>query len=146
MKKYLPSSLLLIGTVVAAAVAAPPRWTPPTEAKPQGRARVCLYHVAPGRHLDFLKWQAAQDEVAKEAGVPVPQVYAHMDGDSWDYLLLSPVTTPEQDKKLDEIAKGKGLKVGMSASLEFRALVASHTDTLAAGPLTAKELVAMAQE
>jgi hypothetical protein len=63
----------------------------------------------------------------------------------WDSL-LSPVTTPEQDKKLDEIAKGKGLKVGVPASLEFRALLASHTDTLVAGPLTAKDLVAMALE
>ena len=145
MRYRLSSSLLVVVSLSAWAVAAPPRVTP-QEGKPQGRARISLYHVAPGRHLDFLKWQAAQDEVAKEAGVPVPQVYAHLDGDSWDYLLLSPVTTPEQDKKLDEIAKGKGLKIGVPASLEFRALVASHTDTLVAGPLTAKELVAMAQE
>jgi hypothetical protein len=141
--RYVLSSLLL--AVGALASAAPPRWTQ-QEAKPQGRARISIYRIVPGRHLDFLKWQAAQDEVAKEAGVPVPQVYAHLDGDSWDYLLVSPVTTPEQDKKLDEIAKGKGLKIGVPASLEFRGLVASHTDTLVAGPLTAKELVAMAQE
>jgi hypothetical protein len=140
--RYVLSSLLLGAS--AAALAAPPRWT--HEAKPQGRAKIAIYHVAPGRHLDFLKWQAAQDEVAKEAGVPVPQVYAHLDGDSWDYLLVGPVTTPEQDKRLDEIAKGKGLKTGVAASLEFRALLASHTDTLVAGPLTAKDLVGMALE
>ena len=140
--RYLLSSLLLAVGAVAAAAA--PRWT--QEAKPQGRARISIYRVAPGRHLDFLKWQAAQDEVAKEAGVPAPQLFAHLDGDNWDYLLVSPVTTPEQDKKLDEVAKGRGLKVGVPASLEFRALVASHTDTLVAGPLTAKELVAMALE
>jgi hypothetical protein len=145
MRHLLPSTLLVVVSLSAVVLAAPPRWTQ-SEAKPQGRFRISLYHLAPGRHLDYLKWQAAQDEVAKEAGVPVPQIYAHLDGDSWDYLLLSPVTTPEQDKKLDEIAKGKGLKIGVPAALEFRGMVASHTDTLAAGPLTAKELVALAQE
>ena len=142
MRHLLSSTLLALGA--AAALAAPPRIV--QEGKAQGRARISLYRCAPGRQLDFLKWQAAQDEVAREAGVAVPQVYAHLDGDSWDYLLVSPVTTPEQDKKLDEIAKGRGLKIGVPAALEFRALVASHTDTLAAGPLQARDLVAMAQE
>jgi hypothetical protein len=140
--RYARAFLLL--AVGATAMAAPPRIT--QDAKPQARARVSIYRVAPGRQLDFLKWQAAQDDVAREAGVPVPQVYAHVDGDSWDYLLIQPVTTPEQDKKLDEIAKGKGLKVGVPSWLEFRSLVASHTDTLSIGPLTAKELLAQAQE
>src|SRR5262245_57357763 len=142
MRHLLCTALLLAATLASAS---PPRLVV-SETKPEGRARISLYRVAPGRHLDFLKWQAAQDEVAKEAGVPAPQVYAHLDGDSWDYMLVSPVTTPEQDRKLDAIAKSKGLKVGMPAMLEFRALLASHTDTLAAGPLSARELVEMARE
>jgi len=126
-----------------ALAAAAPRWTQRDDKGP-GRARITLYHVAPGKHLDFLKWMAAQDEVSKEAGVPTVQLYAHIDGDSWDYLGLAPVTTPEQEKKLDEIAVKKGLKIGLPASLEFRQLLASHTDTFAAGPTTAAELVAQA--
>jgi hypothetical protein len=109
-----------------------------------GRARITIYHILPGKHLDFLKWMAAQDEVAREAGIPAVQLYAHIDGDSWDYVGLAPVTTPEQDKKLDDIAAKKGLKTGVPASLEFRQLVASHTDTFAAGPTSASELVAQA--
>ena len=138
MKRF-PSVVLL--AICAFAVAAP-RWVP--DKTGPARARITIYHIVPGRQLDFLKWMAAQDEVAKEAGIPTVQLYAHVDGDSWDYVGVAPVTTPEQDKKLDEIATRKGLKVGVPASLEFRQLVASHTDTFAAGPMSAAELVAQA--
>lgn len=128
---------------ICALAAAAPRWTPQDKKEP-GRARITIYHVAPGKHLEFLRWMAAQDEVAKEAGVPTVQLYAHIDGDSWDYLGLAPVTTLEQDKKLDEIAGKRGLKTGLPASLEFRQLLASHTDTFAAGPTSAADLVTQA--
>ena len=134
------SALLVTACALAAAA---PRWTPKDNKDP-GRARISIYHVAPGKHLDFLKWMAAQDEVAKEAGVATVQLYAHIDGDSWDYVGIAPVTTPEQDKKLDEIAARKGQKTGLPASLEFRQLLASHTDTFAAGPTSASDLVAQA--
>lgn len=139
MKKW--GSALLVAACALAAAA--PRWTPQDKKEP-GRARITIYHVAPGKHLEFLRWMAAQDEVAKEAGVPTVQLYAHIDGDSWDYLGLAPVTTLEQDKKLDEIAGKRGLKTGLPASLEFRQLLASHTDTFAAGPTSAADLVTQA--
>ena len=100
--------------------------------------------MAPGKHLEYLRWQAAQDEVSKAAGVAPPQIYVHVDGADWDYLVIFPLTTAEQDKQMDEIARSRGLKIGFPASLEFRQLVASHTDTLAAGPTTAAELVTAA--
>jgi hypothetical protein len=134
-------SLFLVAACALAAAA--PRWTPQDKKDP-GRARITIYHVAPGKHLDFLKWMSAQDEVAREAGVPTVQLYAHIDGDSWDYVGIAPVTTPEQDKKLDEIAGKKGLKTGVPGSIEFRQLLASHTDTFAAGPTSAAELLAQA--
>ena len=139
MRRY--GSLFLLAACAFAAAA--PRWTPQDKKDP-GRARITIYHVAPGKHLDFLKWMAAQDEVAREAGVPTVQLYAHIDGDSWDYLGIAPVTTLEQDKKLDEIAAKKGLRTGVPGSIEFRQLLASHTDTFAAGPTSASELVAQA--
>jgi len=138
MKRSAVFALLALGWLALAA----PRWA---QDKPEpGRARISIYHVAPGRHLDFLKWLAAREEVAKEAAVPAAQVYAHLDGDSWDYLMIWPVTTPEQDRKLDDVAARRGLKTGFAASLEFRQLLASHSDTFAAGPMTAAELVAAA--
>ena len=138
MKRSAALALLALGWLALAA----PRWA---QDKPEpGRARISIYHVAPGRHFDFLKWLAAREETAKEAGIPAAQVYAHLDGDSWDYLMIWPVTTPEQDRKLDDVAARRGLKTGFAASLEFRQLLASHSDTFAAGPMTAAELVAAA--
>jgi len=109
-----------------------------------GRVRVCIYRIAPGKHLDFLKWMAMREEVAKEAGVPLADIYTHLDGDAWDFVAIGPATTPEQDKKMDEIAARKGWKTGFPAALEFRQFLAWHTDTFAVGPMTAAELVAQA--
>ena len=66
-----------------------------------------MYRIAAGRHLDFLKWMAAQDEVSKEAGLAAVQLYAHMNGDDWDFIGIAPVTTPEQEKLADEIAAAR---------------------------------------
>jgi hypothetical protein len=105
---------------------------------------VAIHQVAPGKHLDFLKWMAANDAIAKEAGVPGGQIYVHTNGDSWDYLVITPVLSDAQDAKVEEITKKRGQKTGFAASLEFRTFIAHHTDTHAMGPLTAAELVAMA--
>jgi hypothetical protein len=137
MKRW-PAALVAVSSLVLAA----PRWTP--DKQEPGRARVSTYRAAPGRQLDLLKWIAAREEVNREAGVPAAQVYAHLDGADWDYLVLWPVTTPDQDRKSDDLAAKKGLKIGFAASLEFRQLLASHSDTFAAGPMTAAELVASA--
>jgi hypothetical protein len=136
MKRW-PAALVAVSSLILAA----PRWTPESKQDP-GRARISTYHAAPGRQLELLRWIAAREEVNKEAGLPAAQVYAHLDGADWDYLVVWPVTTPEQDKKADELATKKGLKTGFAASLEFRQLLASHSDTFAAGPMTAAELVA----
>ncbi|MBA2566150.1 MAG: hypothetical protein H0V09_12140 [Gemmatimonadetes bacterium] len=106
---------------------------------------VSLYHVAPGKHLDFLKWQAEREALGKEAGAPAPQWYVHTDGDSWDYLSI--VEEPEAarqaelDDKLEVAARRKGLTTGFAAGLEFRQFIASHTDSRALGAFTAQQLV-----
>lgn len=138
MKRWAALALVVVGSLALAA----PRWA--QDKSEPGRARISIYRVAPGRHLELLKWLAAHEEVAKEGGVPAAQLYAHVDGDNWDYLVIWPVTTPEQDRKLDEISARKGLKTGFAASLEFRQFLASHSDTFAAGPMTAAELVVAA--
>jgi hypothetical protein len=139
MKRLGSLGLLL---AVALAVAAP-RWSA-DDKKESRRARITIYRIAPGRQLDFLKWMAAQDEVAKEAGIATVQLYAHLDGDAWDYVGIGPVTTPEQEKKADEVAARKGFKTGFPAALEFRQFIAWHTDTYAVGPTSAADLLALA--
>jgi hypothetical protein len=139
MKRLLSTALLLLVAVGAGAA----RWT--HQKTDVGRIRISIYHVAPGKQLDFLRFWAAQNEIAKEAEIPPVELYAHIEGDSWDYVLLRPVTTPEQDKALDEIAVKRGVKTGVPASLAFRELLTSHTDTLAAGPMSPENLLKAAQ-
>lgn len=111
----------------------------------QPHALITIYRIAPGKHLDFLKWMAETEAIAKEAGVPAGQFYAHTDGDSWDYLNVGPDLTKEQQAKVDEITKKRGRKTGFAASLEFRSYVASHTDTFVVGPVSAADLAASAK-
>ncbi len=131
--------------VVAGLAVAAPRWSDSKPGQP-ARARISIYRVAAGKQLDFIRWMAAQDEINKEAGIGPVQIYTHINGDDWDFIGIAPVTTPEQDRLADEIAARKGLKTGLPASLEFRDLVASHSDTFAAGPMTAAELLAQASK
>jgi hypothetical protein len=133
------AALLLSGIPVARAQAAAPA------VKEPGRAIIRIYRIAPGKQLDFLKWMAENDAIAKEAGVPATVLYAHTDGDSWDYLDIAPDLTEAQQTKVDDVTKKHGRKVGFPASLEFRTFVSSHTDTKVLGPMTAADLVAAAK-
>jgi len=122
------------GTIVYAQASAP---EPP-------RARVALYRAAPGQHVALLKWFAAQNRAAQAAGVPIGQLYAHTDGDSWDYLAIDPVTTDAQDKAVDAAAKKMGMPTGPGQALELRKYIAMHTDTFAIGPVTPEQYLALA--
>src|SRR6476619_463841 len=98
---------LASGTIVYAQAGSP---EPP-------KARVALYRAAPGQQVALLKWLAAQDRAAQAAGVPIGQLYAHTDGDSWDYLAVDPVTTPAQDAAIEAAQKKMGLGTGPAQSL-----------------------------
>ena len=106
-----------------------------------GTAIVSIYRVAPGKHRAFLKWMADREAAAVEAGAPATKWYRHLDGDSWDYIAIAPDHDDAIDSKADAIAKQRGLTIGVRSSLELRELMASHTDTYVAGPMTAAEMV-----
>ena len=108
---------------------------------PAPKAVISIYHVAPGKQLDFLKWMAAREALDKEAGVTATQWYVHLTGDSWDYVGISPDIDDATADKVDAMARERGLTAGPQASIEFRTMVASHTDTIAIGPRTAAELL-----
>ena len=133
--------LLAAALVALAMIAAMPQSAAATE---PGTVLIGIYRVAPGKHIDFLKWQAARDAVDKQAGVAQGQWYAHTDGDSWDYLSIGPVLSDAQQKKVDDATRAKGMTTGFKASIEFRKFIGSHTDTYAVGPMTVTELSAMA--
>jgi hypothetical protein len=107
---------------------------------------VSIYRIAPGKHLAFLKWMAAQDAAAASAGVPATQWYRHLDGDSWDYVAIAPAMDDAMTQKADAAARSHGLSTGMKSGLELRELMAYHTDTYAAGPSTAAQLVQEASQ
>ena len=113
-------------------------FTAPALAADPGKAIVSLYHVAPGHQVDFLKWLDQQDRISVAAGIAKSQLYAHTDGDSWDYMVIYPVLTEAQDKATDDAAKRMGLNP-MRGSLELRKYIASHTDTFTRGPMTAAD-------
>lgn len=115
-------------------------------AQAAGTVVVSIYHIAPGKHLEFLRLQAQNEAIAKEAGVPPTQWYAHNDGASWDYISISPAPTPAQDARLDAISRQRGLPTGFAAGLHFRQFITSHTDTFASGPTRATDLVAAAAQ
>jgi hypothetical protein len=145
MRRFLPALCLLslafalFHAPSASGQAAKSEMKPPT-------AIVTLVRIAPGKHLDFLKWVAENESIAKEAGVPATQVYEHTNGDSWDFMQVAPVLSDAQQAKVDEITKKHGHKTGMAASLEFRTMVAWHTDTMTIGPVSAADLVAAASK
>ncbi len=103
---------------------------------------VSLYRAAPGQQVALLKWMSQQDKASQTAGVAASQIYVHTSGDSWDYLVINPVTTDAQDKAVDAAAKQMGLATGPRASIEFRTMIATHTDTTATGPQTAAQILA----
>jgi hypothetical protein len=108
------------------------------------KARIALYRAAPGQQVALLKWLAAQDRVAQAVGLPRSQLYAHTDGDSWDYLAIDPVTTPAQDAASDAAAAKMGMPSGPASNLEFRKYISMHTDTFTIGPVTAQQYLTMA--
>ena len=132
----------VIGKVVwlGLMLATPVAFAQSTSAAKEPRAIVSLYRVAPGKHEAFLKWMADRDAIDKQLGLPRAQWYAHYQGDSWDYVAIAPELTDAQQKKEDDAAKAKGLTFGARASVEFRQFIASHTDTVAFGPMSASEL------
>jgi hypothetical protein len=107
------------------------------------KARIAIYRAAPGQQVALLKWFDAQNRAAAAAGVPTGVIYAHSDGDSWDYLAIDPVTTAAQDAAVDAAAKKMGMVAGPAASIEFRKYISSHTDTFAIGPVTPAQYLAM---
>lgn len=124
----------LLATAIAAAAFVMPGGAIAQQAS---RAIISTYHAAPGEQVALLKWLAQQDRAATAAGVSASQLYVHTDGADWDYLVIQPVTTPEQDAAVEAAGKKMGIDTGPRSGLEFRKHIQSHTDTFVRGPTTA---------
>ena len=129
-----------LGMILAAAAAC--AFASPAISQEAPQYIVSLYRAAPGQQVALLKWMAAQDRAAVAAGVAASQIYVHTSGDSWDYAVINPVTTKAQDDAIEAAAKKLGISSGPRASIEFRTMIASHTDTTSDGPMTAAQVLA----
>ena len=126
----------------AAAAAFTCMWSVPAIGQETPQHIVSLYRAAPGQQVALLKWMAQQDRAAAAAGVAPSQIYVHTSGDSWDYAVINPVTTKAQDDAVEAAATKLGIASGPRASIEFRTMIASHTDTTSNGPMTAAQVLA----
>ena len=131
-----------LGMIFAAAAATACALATPAFGQQASEHIVSLYRAAPGQQVALLKWMAQQDRASVEAGLPASQIYVHTSGDSWDYMVINPVTTKAQDDAVEAVAKRLGLATGPRASIEFRTMIASHTDTTSTGPQTAAQILA----
>ena len=118
MKRFLVA-LLVVGLVGA------------TAARGESREMLIeIYRIAPGKHEEFLRQIALYDRANAEAGLPPRQLFVHEGGASWDFLLLQPAHhTDEESAKLDAAFKKLGIPQGAKFFVNFRQLIAEHTDT-----------------
>lgn len=97
-----------------------------------------IYHIAPGKHVEFLKLIAQYDEANRQAGLPPRELYVHSDGGAWDFLLIQNETVdPAKQALVDAALKKLGAPTGAKFWVAIRQTIAEHTDTVATGPTTA---------
>lgn len=128
--------------ILAAAAASVCAFAAPAIGQETPQNIVSLYRAAPGQQVALLKWMAQQDRASAAAGVAASQIYVHTSGDSWDYLVINPVTTKAQDDAVEAAAKKMGIVSGPRAGIEFRTMIASHTDSTSNGPMSAAQILA----
>jgi membrane-bound lytic murein transglycosylase B len=130
---------------VAAAAALACAFATPAAAQSPGKAIISIYHVAPGHQVAFVKWMDQQSRISAAAGIPASQLYAHTDGDSWDYVVIAPVTTQAQDAAFEAAGKKMGINT-MRGGMELRTHLTSHTDTFTNGPMSTGDYLKMIGE
>jgi membrane-bound lytic murein transglycosylase B len=114
----------------------------PASAQPgPGGAIVTTYRAAPGHQVQLLTWLARQDEINRAAGLPAAQLYVHLDGASWDYMIVAPQPTPAQDDAVEAASRRMGAATGPAVGIELRQHIAEHTDTIVSGPTTAADFL-----
>ena len=104
----------------------------PARAEDGPRKLVEIYRVAPGQHEAFVRLIAKFDEASQAAGIPPRELYVHQDGANWDFMLIQDADyTDEQSAKIGPAFEKLGLPRGARFFVEFRKLIAEHSDTFA---------------
>ena len=128
LKAFLLVGSLLVGGLVAPAGVA--------QAK-----TISLYKIVPGKHLEFIQWMAAWDEVYAEIDLEQPIWYRNISGDTWDFLVIYPPFDHAKEDEMEEVGKGRGLAIGFAWKLKHWEFMAESSGTLVQGPTTPAELL-----
>ena len=136
---YVSSAAVALGRLLAVPAQAQSASPPP---KPT-RLLVEIYRIAPGQHEAFLQKIAQYDEANRMAGLPPRQLYVHSDGAAWDFMLIQPASTPpDKSAALDAAWDKLKLPSGADFFIDFRSVIAEHSDTFVSGPTTAADYLA----
>ena len=102
---------------------------------------VSLYKIVPGKHLEFIQWMAAWDEVYEEIGLEQPVWYRNIRGDSWDFFVIFPPFDRAKEDEMEKVGEARGLEIGFAWKLKHWEFMAESTGTLVQGPTTPAELL-----
>ena len=102
---------------------------------------ISLYKIPPGKHLEFIQWMAAWDEVYAEIGLDQPVWYRNIRGDNWDFFVIFPPFDRAKEDEMEKVGKARGLEVGFAWKLKHWEFMAENTGTLVQGPTTPQELL-----
>ena len=106
-----------------------------------GVKTISLYKIAPGKHLEFIEWMAAWDEVYEEIGLEQPVWYRNIRGDNWDFFVIFPPFDRAKEDEMEKVGKARGLEIGFAWKLKHWQFITENTGTLVQGPTTPAELL-----
>ena len=102
---------------------------------------VAIYKVVPGKHVEFLEWMAAWDEVFEEIGLEQPVWYRTVRGGNFDFIVFYPTWDPSKEQEMERVGKERGLQIGFGWDVRHWSYLDTRTNTLMTGPLTPAELL-----
>ena len=102
---------------------------------------VAIYKVVPGKHVEFLEWMAAWDEVFEEIGLEQPVWYRTVRGGNFDFIVFYPTWDPSKEEEMERVGKQRGLEIGFGWDVRHWSYLDIRTNTTMTGPLTPAELL-----
>lgn len=120
-----------------------------TQSEPESQATyqtVAIYKVVPGKHVEFLEWMAAWDEVFTEIGLAQPVWYRTVRGGNFDFIVFYPTWDPSKEEEMERVGKERGLEIGFGWDVRHWSYLDVRTNTTMTGPLTPAELLASLED
>ena len=102
---------------------------------------VAIYKVVPGKHVEFLEWMAAWDEVFDEIDLDQPVWYRTVRGGNFDFIVFYPMWDPSKEEEMERVGKERELQTGFDWDVRHWSYLDIRTNTLMTGPLTPAELL-----